>query len=100
MGLSNYLLCESETKALAGKFEKLCKDIEGSLQDVAKFQELDSVIETGNINVLSQLNKLKAVLGDACKEITVLVAMVSVKEDVPVESQEKKMADYLIKKDK
>jgi len=98
MSFKNHLLCESETKALAGKFEKLCKDIEGSLEDVAKFQELDSVVETGNINVLSQLNKLKAVLGDACKEICTLVAMVSVKEEVP-EKQETKMADYLQKKD-
>jgi hypothetical protein len=98
MGLEQFILAESETKALAGKFEKLCKDIEGSLKDVEKFQELDSVLETGNINVLSQLNKLKAVLGDACKEINTLIAMVSVTEEVP-EKQEKKMADYLIKKE-
>jgi hypothetical protein len=98
MGLKNFVLCESATKALAGKFEKLCKDIEGSLEDVAKFQELDSVVETGNINVLSQLNKLKAVLGDACKEISTLISMVSVKEEVP-EKQETKMADYLVKKE-
>lgn len=98
MGLKNYLMCESETKALAGKFEKLCKDIEGSLNDVEKFQELDSVIETGNINVLSQLNKVKLVLGDACKEISTLIAIVSVKEEEP-ETNETKMAEYLVKKE-
>lgn len=96
MGLKQYLLAESETTALSGKFEKLCKDIQGSLEDVAKFQELDSVIESGNINVLAQLNKVKAVLGDACKEIGVLVAMVAVKEEVP-EKAETKMSEYLKK---
>ena len=97
MSLKNYLLAESETKALSGKFEKLCKDIQGSLGDVEKFQELDSVIETGNINVLAQLNKVKAVLADACKEITSLIAMVSVTEEVPEKKQESKMEDYLKK---
>jgi hypothetical protein len=96
MSFKDHLICESETKALSGKFEKLCKDIQGSLEDVGKFQELDSVIETGNVNVLSQLNKVKAVLEDACKEINTLVAMVSVKEEVP-EKHETKMEDYLKK---
>lgn len=98
MSLKKYLLAESETKALAGKFEKLCKDIQSSIDDVQKFQDMDSVIETGNINVLAQLNKVKAILGDACKEITSLVSMVSVTEEVPQKKIEK-MEDYLTKKD-
>lgn len=96
MGLKQYLLAESETQNLAKKFEKLCKDIQGSISDVEKFQDLDSVIESGNINVLTQLNKVKAILVDACKEITSLVAIVSVVEEVP-EKAEKKMEDYLKK---
>lgn len=98
MSLKNYLLAESETKVLSGKFEKLCKDIQGSIEDVQKFQDMDSVIETGNINVLAQLNKVKAILGDACKEITSLVSMVSVTEEVP-EKKIEKMEDYLTKKE-
>lgn len=98
MSLKKYLLAESETKVLAGKFEKLCKDIQGSIEDVQKFQDMDSVIETGNINVLAQLNKVKAILGDACTEISSLVSMVSVTEEVP-EKKIEKMEDYLTKKD-
>jgi len=101
MSFENYVLFESEVRGFAKKFESLKSSIQKTLESINKFKENKDIIESGNMEVIRQFNKVGETLEDALREIDVLVDIASEKKDEPVKDvNKKKMADYLIKETK
>lgn len=97
MSFNEYVLFESEVKGLTKKFQSLKNSIENSLESVNKFKDNKAVIESGNMDIIRQFNKVGESLECAVEEIDTLIQITSEKKKEPEKTNKKSMSDYLIK---